>query len=46
MKIEIKFGKDYTCWYLTPAIGIGNFSLSIISIAFLCFRIELKVYQS
>lgn len=47
MKIEIKFGKDYTCWYLTPAIGIGNFSLStIIGIAFLCFSIELKIYKS
>lgn len=31
MKIEIKFGKDYTCWYLTPAIGIGDFSLSTIN---------------
>ncbi|QOR58494.1 hypothetical protein [uncultured phage cr1_1] len=40
MKIEIKFGKDYTCWYLTPAIGIGNFSLSTI------IGIELKVYKS
>lgn len=26
MKTEIKFGKDYTCWYLTPAIGIGTYS--------------------
>lgn len=47
MKIEIKFGKDYTCWCLTPAIGVGNFSLStIIGIAFLCFSIELKIYKS
>lgn len=47
MKIEIKFGKDYTCWYLTPVIVIGSFSLSaIIGIAFLCFSIELKVYKS
>lgn len=36
MKTEIKFGKDYTCWYLTPAIGI----------AFLCFSIELEIYKS
>ena len=47
MKIEIKFGKDYTCWYLTSAFCLGNFSLStIIGIAFLCFSIELKVYKS
>lgn len=43
MKTEIRFGKDYTYWYLTPAIGIGTYSFStIIGIAFLCFSIELE----
>lgn len=40
MSANIEFKKDYTCWYLTPAIGIGNFSLSTI------IGIELKVYKS
>lgn len=47
MKTEIKFGKDYTCWYLTPAIVIGTYSFStIVGIAFLCFSIELEIYKS
>lgn len=47
MKTEIKFRKDYTCWNLTPAIGIGTYSFStIIGIAFLCFGIELEIYKS
>lgn len=47
MKTEIKFEKDYTCWYLTPAIGIGTYSFStIIGIAFLCFIIKLEIYKS
>lgn len=46
MKTEIKFGKDYTCWYLTPAIGVETYSFStIIGIAFLCFSIELEIYK-
>lgn len=40
MKTKIKFGKDYTCWYLTPAIGIGTYSFSTI------VGIELEIYKS
>lgn len=47
METEIKFGKDYTRWYLTPVIGIGTYSFStIIGIAFLCFSIEIEIYKS
>lgn len=47
MKTEINFEKDYTCWYLTPTIGIGTHSFStIIGIAFLCFSIKLEIYKS
>lgn len=47
MEASIEFKKDYRCWYLTPAIGIGTYSFStIIGIAFLCFSIELEIYKS
>lgn len=46
MKTNIKFEKDYDCWYLTPAVGIGTYSFStIIGIAFLCFSIQLEIYK-
>lgn len=46
MKTEIKFEKDYDCWYLTPAIGIGTYSFStIIGIAFLCFSIQIEIIK-
>lgn len=46
MKTEIKFGKDYTCWYLTPAIGIGTYNFStIIDIAFLCFSVQIEIIK-
>lgn len=46
METKVKFEKDYDCWYLTPAIGIGNFSLStIIGIAFLCFSVQIEIIK-
>lgn len=46
MKTDIRFEKDYDCWYFTPAFGIGFYSQStIIGIAFLCFSVQLEIYK-
>lgn len=46
MKTNIKFEKDYDCWYLTPSIGVGIYSFStFIGIAFLCFSVQLEIYK-